>query len=175
MTAAEIHQFGIESSLPRVRKEGIEVEVVNVDYGRNPQIIGMLEGRSALVLVRTAMYPDKGKIDALTTERSREWAAQRQALPLFASVGLARMKYPDPSNVTDQEAIGNPSGTADSPSPTRSWFPWRHDGRDGDHGPTHSRLGAASDFAMKRSSKRIAFGFTCLLQTNPNDQARGAI
>jgi hypothetical protein len=108
MTAAEIHRFGIERILPHVRKEGIEVEVVNVDFDRDPQIIGRLEGRPALVLVRTAMYPDKGKIDALTTQRFLEWAAQRQALPLFASVGLACMKYPDRTDVADEEVMGQP-------------------------------------------------------------------
>jgi hypothetical protein len=40
MSDEELHAFGIDVILPDLVKEGVTVEEVNRDLGRNPQIVG---------------------------------------------------------------------------------------------------------------------------------------
>jgi hypothetical protein len=108
MTQAEVHQFGIESIVPYVQKEGITIESVNVEFGRDPQIVGTFQGSRVFVIVRTAMYPNKGELAASMVKLFGEWAEQHRALPLFASVGLACMNYPDRTAVKDQTVMQQP-------------------------------------------------------------------
>ena len=108
MTQAEIHQFGIESILPYVEKEGISVESVNRELGRDPQIVGTYQGGRVFVIVRTAMYPSKGELPASAVKQFREWAQQHRALLLFASVGLACRNYPDRTEVKDDASMQQP-------------------------------------------------------------------
>lgn len=108
MTQAEVHQFGIESILPYVQKGGITVVSINVKQGRDPQIVGTYRGSCVFVIVRTAMYPNKGELNASSIKRFSDWAEQHGALPLFGSVGIACMNYPDGTEVNDQEMMQQP-------------------------------------------------------------------
>jgi hypothetical protein len=108
MSAAEIHQFGIESILPYLQKEGVNVENVSVKSDENPQVVGTYHGSKAFVFVRTAMYPQKGQLTISEVQRCMVWAQQHNALALFASVGLACTNYPDRSEVKGDGEMQKP-------------------------------------------------------------------
>ena len=115
MTPDELHTFGIEAILPRLKKEGVTVRSVNRDLNANPQIAGERWGNRALIAVRTACYPNKG---ALTEEEHRRivnWADQHGATAFFASVGIACAAYPDKSPVTSEVDMGLPIRNAGFP------------------------------------------------------------
>ncbi len=108
MSAAEIHQFGIESILPHLQKEGISIENVSIKASENPQVVGTYHGSKAFVFVRTAMYPQKGELTENEVQRCMAWAQQHNALALFASVGLACTNYPDRSEVESDGEMQKP-------------------------------------------------------------------
>jgi methanogenic corrinoid protein MtbC1 len=60
MTTEEIHDFGIEIVSNQLKKEGYEIQSVNTELGKNPQIITKKETQLAFIAVRTACYPEKG-------------------------------------------------------------------------------------------------------------------
>src|SRR5260370_42004949 len=89
MTAEDIHDLGIQVVLNQLKNEGYEIESVNSELGQNPQIITIKEGKLAFVAVRTACYPEKGKLEESVHFRMIEHADQFGAIPYFASVGIA--------------------------------------------------------------------------------------
>lgn len=100
MSADELHIFGLEVILLYLGKEGLTIQSVNRDPGKNPQVVGQSGGSLAFIFVRTAMYPDKGELSEAMFMRCLDWAEQHHAAPFFASVGLACLNYPDQSPVT---------------------------------------------------------------------------
>ena len=89
MTAADIHDFGIEVVIKECQKEGYTVESANNELGQNPQIVAKKNGKLIFVFVRTACYPDKGKMESDRLHfRCIEHAERFNALPYFASVGI---------------------------------------------------------------------------------------
>ena len=89
MTIEEIHDFGIEIVFNQLKKEGYEIQSVNTKFGMNPQIIAKKESQLAFIAVRTACYPEKGRLDESVHFQMIEHADKRGAIPYFASVGIA--------------------------------------------------------------------------------------
>jgi hypothetical protein len=89
MTEADIHDFGIEVVFGVLRKEKHEIVSVNTDVGRDPQIVCEYEGQLEFVIVRTAVFPGKGSLDAHTKASCMAEAERSGALCYFASVGIA--------------------------------------------------------------------------------------
>ncbi len=90
MSAAEIHDFGVEVVFGYLRKEGHEVISVNTTLGMNPQIIATINGALKHVVVRTACYPSKGQIESESVAvQCIEHAKTHKATCYFASVGIA--------------------------------------------------------------------------------------
>ena len=90
MTAAEIHDFGIEIVFGYLREEGYEIVEVNTDLAMHPQIVATKNGELKFIIVRTASYPSKGQIEN-DQEASQCFAHadKRGATCYFASVGIA--------------------------------------------------------------------------------------
>jgi hypothetical protein len=89
MTIEEIHDFGIEIVFDQLKKEGYEIQNVNIDICMNPQIIAKKGSQLAFIAVRTACYPEKGRLEESVHFQMIEHADKHGALPYFASVGIA--------------------------------------------------------------------------------------
>jgi hypothetical protein len=106
MTAAEIHDFGIEVVSRHLSKEGHQIESVNLKVGINPQIVARKNSQLEFIVVRTACYPHKGQIenDALAPQCLAQ-ADKFKATCYFASVGIANatarmtLRWQSPSRV----------------------------------------------------------------------------
>jgi hypothetical protein len=109
MSPAEVHTFGIEVIFDHLqKKEGVTIEAVNDEVGRDPQIVGMRWGNPAFIFVRTALYPDKGTISDQEFMRLLAWANKHNATAFFASVGLCCRNYSDKSEVADEKVWSLP-------------------------------------------------------------------
>lgn len=99
MSAAEIHEFGIEVVFQQLQKDGHEILAVNTDLGKNPQIVAKKDNQLQFILVRTACYPKKGEIenDSVAMQAIAH-ADLNNATCYFASVGIANS-----SGKTDSE------------------------------------------------------------------------
>lgn len=90
MTEAEIHDFGVEAVVGFLQKEGYAIEGINPKIGYNPQIMARKGDLYKFIAVRTACYPNKGKIatpeEFITLIKHAE---NHGALPYFAAVGIA--------------------------------------------------------------------------------------
>jgi hypothetical protein len=90
MTASEIHDFGTETVFNYLKEEGHEIVAVNTDLAMNPQIVATKNGELKYIIVRTACYPSKGKIE--NDQEASECfvrADKHGATCYFASVGIA--------------------------------------------------------------------------------------
>ncbi len=88
MSDAEIFDFGVEVVFNQMKKEGYEIQSVNTQVGQNPQIIAKKGEHLAFVAVRTACYPQKGKLEKNVHFQMIEHAKKHGAIPYFASVGI---------------------------------------------------------------------------------------
>lgn len=89
MTAEEIHRFGIQIVLEDLERNDFKILSVTTEIGRNPQIVAKKEDQLAFVAVRTASYPDKGRLEEHVHFQMIEHADKFGAIPYFASVGIA--------------------------------------------------------------------------------------
>jgi hypothetical protein len=101
MSDEELHAFGIDIILPYLVKEGVTIEEVNRELGRNPQIVGKRWDLHAFIFVCTAMYPDKGTLTEKQFMECLAWSDKHHATAFFASVGCSCDAYPDKSSVTN--------------------------------------------------------------------------
>jgi hypothetical protein len=90
MTEKEIHAFGVDIVLEEMQKDGFSIESVNKDIRINPQIIAKKNNETIFVVVRTACYPYKGRIeDTEVVSQVTRNAKRYDAGCYFASVGIA--------------------------------------------------------------------------------------
>jgi hydroxymethylpyrimidine/phosphomethylpyrimidine kinase len=93
MTAADIHAFGIEIVCKQLIKDGWSIDSADVEANImvHPQIIAVKDGELAFFVVRTAMYPGRGRFDEgqEVFDRLVQHAHAHGASCYFASVGLA--------------------------------------------------------------------------------------
>jgi hypothetical protein len=92
MTEEDIHAFGVEIVYKQLREAGWEIQSADVFARRSshPQIIANKGGETGFFIVRTALYPDRGRIEGEEVFRTLvEHAASHGASCYFASVGIA--------------------------------------------------------------------------------------
>jgi hypothetical protein len=93
MTEADIHAFGIEIVFKQLEQDGWAIESADIeaDIHTEPQIVANKDGELAFFVVRTDVYPERGRF-----EEGREafdtlvrHAKAHGASCYFASVGIA--------------------------------------------------------------------------------------
>src|SRR5512141_3095446 len=93
MTPADIHAFGIEIVFKQLQKDGWTVESADAlaDMRTEPQITAHKDGNLGFFVVRTAMYPSRGRFDEGQDafETLVRHAKAHGADCFFAAVGIA--------------------------------------------------------------------------------------
>lgn len=95
MTDTDIHAFGVEIVFKQLEQAEWLIESADAlaDRTTHPQIIATKGEEKAFFVVRTAMYPDRGKIEGQETFESLvRHAAEHNASCYFASVSIANSK-----------------------------------------------------------------------------------
>ena len=102
MTEADIHAFGVEILCRQLEQDGwmIESGDATVDIRTQPQVIAQKDDELAFFVVRTALYPNRGRFEegqeayvALVSH-----AAAHGASCYYASIGIANSE-----GTTDEE------------------------------------------------------------------------
>jgi len=92
LTEQEIHAFGIHVLIKKLEEDGWMIESADpeADRATHPQIIGHNNGEIGFFVVRTAMYPGKGRIEGEEVFQNLvRHAAKHGAVCYFASLGIA--------------------------------------------------------------------------------------
>ena len=102
MTPADIHAFGVEIIYKQLEKDGWQIESVDIlaDIDSEPQIVASKEGETAFFVVRTGMFPGRGRFEGgqESFDRLVRHAMEHGATCYFASVGIANSQ-----GTTDEE------------------------------------------------------------------------
>ena len=93
MTEADIYAFGVEIVFKQLEQDGwtIQSSDVSADIRTEPQIVAHKDGELAFFIVRTAVYPQKGRFEEgqEAFETLVHHARSHGASCYFASVGIA--------------------------------------------------------------------------------------
>ena len=92
MTEEDVHAFGVEIVFKQLEEAGWAIEYANVlaDRSSQPQIVANKDGETGFFVVRTAMYPGRGRIEGEEVFQALVRHAKEQgATCYFASVGIA--------------------------------------------------------------------------------------
>lgn len=93
MTEADIHAFGVEILFKQLEKDGWNIVSVDIeaDLASEPQIVANKDGESAFFIVRTGLYPGRGRFDEgrEAFETLVRHAKAHGANCYFASIGIA--------------------------------------------------------------------------------------
>ncbi|MEQ1603883.1 MAG: hypothetical protein ABL999_03360 [Pyrinomonadaceae bacterium] len=92
MTEADVHAFGIEIVFKQLEEAGWTPESADVfaDRETHPQIVGNRDGETGFFVVRTDMYPKRGRIEGEEVFQTLvNHAAAHGASCYFASVSIA--------------------------------------------------------------------------------------
>ncbi len=93
MTAADVHAFGVEIVFKQLEKDGWVIESADVlaDIRTEPQIVAAKDGEQAFFVVRTGMFPGRGRFEegSESFEKLIRHAMSHGASCYFASVGIA--------------------------------------------------------------------------------------
>lgn len=95
MSPLDIHAFGIEVVSGQLEKADWVISSIDAlcEMTREPQIVASLNGEQAMFVVRTAMYPERGKIEGEGVFRHFAKMAKEQGMSCyFASVSIANSK-----------------------------------------------------------------------------------
>ena len=106
MTREEIQDFGVQIVYEEMARDGYEILGANPSLAMTPQIVARKNGRLCFVVVRTDIYPNKGKLaDDREAFYNLEHAERNNALCYFASVGICNSAAADAG---DEKAMGIP-------------------------------------------------------------------
>ena len=92
MTASDVHAFGVEIVYKQLQEAEWIIESADVyaDPLTDPQIVAHKDGEIGFFVVRTAMYPDRGRIEGEEVFQTLvRHAAAHGAGCYFASVSIA--------------------------------------------------------------------------------------
>lgn len=93
MTQQDIHAFGVEIVYKQLEKDGWVIESADVlaDLHSEPQIVANKDGELAFFIVRTGMYPGRGRFDEGQDAFNNlvHHATAHGASCYYASVGIA--------------------------------------------------------------------------------------
>lgn len=110
MTPEEIHAFGVEIVYKQLEEGGWVLESADVyaDPATQPQIVGHKDGEVGFFIVRTDMYPQRGRIEGEEVFQTLvRHANEHGANCYFASVSIANSK-----GKTDEEMAVPVKGVA---------------------------------------------------------------
>ena len=100
LTDAELQDFGVSIVVEQLQKEGTRVLSVN---RQEPQIKAQIAGRSALIVVRSARFPEKGRLSRIEASGMALSATESAGTDVyFASVGFANA---DARNDTERSRL----------------------------------------------------------------------
>lgn len=106
MTREEIHDFGVRIVYEEMVKDGFEILGADPSPAVTPQIVAKKNGRLCFVVVRTDVYPNKGRIaDEREMFYNLEHAERNDAVCYFAGVGICNAAATDAG---DEAAMGVP-------------------------------------------------------------------
>ena len=92
MTETDIHAFGVEIVFGQLEEAGWAIQSTDVlaDRESHPQLIANKDGETGFFVVRTAMYPGRGRIEGEDVfQRLVRHAKAHGASCYFASVSIA--------------------------------------------------------------------------------------
>ncbi|MGI8811114.1 MAG: hypothetical protein ACR2IH_01130 [Pyrinomonadaceae bacterium] len=93
MTDADVHAFGVEILFRQLETDGWTVESADIqaDLSTEPQIIARKDGDLAFFVVRTGLYPGRGRFEEgqQAFETLVRHAGEHGASCYFASIGIA--------------------------------------------------------------------------------------
>ncbi|MFZ1701211.1 MAG: hypothetical protein WBO10_14220 [Pyrinomonadaceae bacterium] len=92
MTEADVHAFGVEIVYKQLEEAGWKIESADVfsDRETHPQIVAHKDGEIGFFVVRTAIYPSRGRIEGENVfQHQVGHASDHGASCYFASVGIA--------------------------------------------------------------------------------------
>lgn len=92
MKESDVHAFGVEIVYKQLIEAGWTVQSADVyaDRLEHPQIVANRDGETAYFVVRTAMYPGRGRIEGEEVfQHQIRLAKDHAANCYFASVGIA--------------------------------------------------------------------------------------
>lgn len=106
MSPRDIHAFGVEIVFKQLEKDGWQIQTADVesDIRSEPQIVATKDGETAFFVVRTGMYPGRGRFEEgqEAFDTIVRHASAHGASCYFASVGIAN------SNGTTEEEMSVP-------------------------------------------------------------------
>ncbi len=105
MTEEDVHAFGVEIVFKQLEQAGWTIDSADVLAERetNPQIVARKDGETGFFVVRTAIYPGRGRIESEEVFQTLvQHANAHDASCYFASVGIAN------SNGTTEEEMAVP-------------------------------------------------------------------
>ena len=106
MTREEIHDFGVQVVYEEMMKAGYEILGADPSPAVTPQIVARKDGRLCFVVVRTDVYPNRGKLaDDRELLYNLEHAERNNVLCYFAGVGICNAAATDAG---DETAMGVP-------------------------------------------------------------------
>jgi hypothetical protein len=92
MKESDVHAFGVEIVYKQLIESGWTVDSADVyaDRSEHPQIVARKDGETGYFVVRTAMYPGRGRIEGEDVfQHLVRLATDHGASCYFASVGIA--------------------------------------------------------------------------------------
>lgn len=93
MTPADIHAFGVEILYKQLEQDGWVIDSADVlaDLRTEPQLVAKKEGELAFFIIRTDVYPKRGRFEEGTEafETLVRHAKAHGASCYFASIGIA--------------------------------------------------------------------------------------
>jgi len=106
LTREEIQNFGVQIVYEEMVRDGYEILGANPSLAMTPQIVARKNGRLCFVVVRTDVYPNKGRLsDDREVFYNLEHAERNDALCYFASVGICNSAA---AEAGDEKAMGIP-------------------------------------------------------------------
>jgi hypothetical protein len=105
MTREDIQAFGVQIVYEEMAKEGYEILGANPSLAVTPQIVARKDGRLCFVIVRTDVYPNKGRLAGdKELFYNLEHADRNNAVCYFASVRICNAAAADAG---DQKTMGD--------------------------------------------------------------------
>ena len=106
MTREEIHDFGVQLVYEEMAREGYEMLGANPSLATTPQIVARKDGRLCFVVVRTDVYPHRGRLaDDRELLYNLEHAERNNATCYFAGIGICNAAAAESG---DEKAMGTP-------------------------------------------------------------------
>ena len=89
MSDEELHFLGIKVVYKSLVDKGIKVLNVRKEMDVNPQVLAEINNAKALIIVRTARFPEMGVLRPEIVGKMQDLAKKHKAGLYFASVGIA--------------------------------------------------------------------------------------